>query len=48
MLNGTNIDGTPYGSVTGVSIDKDGTVTVTFSNVVVNRGLSDDLFKEKK
>jgi flagellar hook protein FlgE len=40
VLNGTNIDGTPYGSVTGVSVDKDGTVTAQFSN-----GLSQDVYK---
>ena len=40
VLNGTNIDGTPYGSVTGVTIDKDGTVTAQFSN-----GLSQDVYK---
>ncbi len=40
VLNGTNIDGTPYGSVTGVTVDKDGTVTAQFSN-----GLSQDVYK---
>ena len=40
VLNGTNIDGTPYGSVTGVSVAKDGTVTAQFSN-----GLSQDVYK---
>jgi flagellar hook protein FlgE len=40
VLNGTNIDGTPYGSVTGVTVAKDGTVTAQFSN-----GLSQDVYK---
>ncbi len=40
VLNGTHIDGTPYGSVTGVSVAKDGTVTAQFSN-----GLSQDVYK---
>ena len=40
VLDGTNIDGTPYGSVTGVTVDKDGTVTAQFSN-----GLSQDVYK---
>jgi len=40
VLNGSNIDGTPYGSVTGVTVDKDGTVTAQFSN-----GLSQDVYK---
>ena len=40
VLNGTQIDGTPYGSVTGVSVAKDGTVTAQFSN-----GLSQDVYK---
>jgi flagellar hook protein FlgE len=40
VLVGTNIDGTPYGSVTGVSVAKDGTVTAQFSN-----GLSQDVYK---
>lgn len=40
VLNGTHIDGTPYGSVTGVSVSKDGTVTAQFSN-----GLSQDVYK---
>ncbi len=40
VLNGSNIDGTPYGSVTGVTVSKDGTVTAQFSN-----GLSQDVYK---
>lgn len=40
VLVGTNIDGTPYGSVTGVTVAKDGTVTAQFSN-----GLSQDVYK---
>jgi flagellar hook protein FlgE len=40
VLNGTNIDGTPYGSVTGVTVATDGTVTAQFSN-----GLSQDVYK---
>jgi flagellar hook protein FlgE len=40
VLNGTHIDGTPYGSVTGVTVAKDGTVTAQFSN-----GLSQDVYK---
>jgi flagellar hook protein FlgE len=40
VLNGSHIDGTPYGSVTGVTVDKDGTVTAQFSN-----GLSQDVYK---
>ncbi|MBN9553313.1 MAG: flagellar hook protein FlgE [Alphaproteobacteria bacterium] len=40
VLNGSYIDGTPYGSVTGVTVDKDGTVTAQFSN-----GLSQDVYK---
>ena len=39
-LNGTSLDGSLFGSVTGVSVDKDGTVTAQFSN-----GLSQDVFK---
>jgi flagellar hook protein FlgE len=39
-LNGTSLDGSLFGSVTGVSIGKDGTVTAQFSN-----GLSQDVFK---
>jgi flagellar hook protein FlgE len=38
--NGTTVDGSPYGSVTGVSIGTDGTVTAQFSN-----GLSQAVFK---
>jgi flagellar hook protein FlgE len=40
VLNGSYIDGTPYGSVTGVTVAKDGTVTAQFSN-----GLSQDVYK---
>jgi flagellar hook protein FlgE len=40
VLNGTHIDGTPYGSVTGVTVSTDGTVTAQFSN-----GLSQDVYK---
>jgi flagellar hook protein FlgE len=40
VLNGTHIDGTPYGSVTGVAVSTDGTVTAQFSN-----GLSQDVYK---
>ncbi len=40
VLNGTHIDGTPYGSVTGVTVATDGTVTAQFSN-----GLSQDVYK---
>lgn len=39
-LNGTSLDGSLFGSVTGVNIGKDGTVTAQFSN-----GLSQDVFK---
>ena len=40
ILNGTRIDGSPFGSVTGVTVAKDGTVTAQFSN-----GLSQDVYK---
>jgi flagellar hook protein FlgE len=40
VLNGTNIDGTPYGSVTGVTVASDGTVTAQFSN-----GLTQNVYK---
>jgi flagellar hook protein FlgE len=40
VLNGTNIDGTPYGSVTGVTVAADGTVTAQFSN-----GLTQNVYK---
>lgn len=40
VLNGTHIDGTPYGSVSGVTVSTDGTVTAQFSN-----GLSQDVYK---
>ncbi len=39
-LNGTSPDGSPFGNVTGVTVDKDGTVTALFSN-----GLSQDVYK---
>ena len=39
-LNGTNISGSPFGSVTGVTVAKDGTVTAQFSN-----GLSQSVYK---
>jgi flagellar hook protein FlgE len=39
-LNGTAINGSTFGSVTGVTIAKDGTVTAQFSN-----GLSQDVYK---
>ena len=39
-LNGSTVDGSAYGSVTGVTIGKDGTVTAQFSN-----GLSQDVYK---
>jgi flagellar hook protein FlgE len=39
-LNGTTVDGSAFGSVTGVTIAKDGTVTAQFSN-----GLSQDVYK---
>ena len=40
VLNGTTTDGSPFGSVTGVTVAKDGTVTAQFSN-----GLSQDVYK---
>jgi len=40
VLNGVSTDGSAFGSVTGVSIAKDGTVTAQFSN-----GLSQDVYK---
>ena len=39
-LNGTTMDGSTFGSVTGVTIAKDGTVTAQFSN-----GLSQNVYK---
>jgi flagellar hook protein FlgE len=39
-LNGSTTDGSAFGSVTGVSVGKDGTVTAQFSN-----GLSHDVYK---
>jgi flagellar hook protein FlgE len=40
VLNGTTVDGSAFGSITGVSITKDGTLTAQFSN-----GLSQDVYK---
>jgi flagellar hook protein FlgE len=39
-MNASSVDGSPFGSVTGVTISKDGTVTAQFSN-----GLSQDVYK---
>ncbi|HWY65024.1 MAG TPA: flagellar hook protein FlgE [Rhizomicrobium sp.] len=39
-LNGTSPDGSPFGSITGVQVSKDGTVTAQFSN-----GLSQAVYK---
>ncbi len=39
-LNGSTVDGSAFGSVTGVNVGKDGTVTAQFSN-----GLSKDVYK---
>ena len=39
-LNGTTVDGSAFGTVTGVTVAKDGTVTAQFSN-----GLSQDVYK---
>jgi flagellar hook protein FlgE len=39
-LNGTSPDGSPFGSITGVTVAKDGTVTAQFSN-----GLSQSVYK---
>ena len=39
-MNGSTIDGSSFGSVTGVTVAKDGTVTAQFSN-----GLSQDVYK---
>jgi len=39
-MNASTVDGSPFGSVTGVTIGKDGTVTAQFSN-----GLSQDVYK---
>jgi flagellar hook protein FlgE len=39
-LNGTSPDGSPFGSITGVQVAKDGTVTAQFSN-----GLSQAVYK---
>jgi len=40
IMNASSVDGSPFGSVTGVTISKDGTVTAQFSN-----GLSQDVYK---
>ena len=39
-LNGTSPNGSPFGSITGVQVAKDGTVTALFSN-----GLSQNVYK---
>jgi flagellar hook protein FlgE len=39
-MNASTVDGSPFGSVTGVDVGKDGTVTAQFSN-----GLSQDVYK---
>ena len=39
-LNSSSANGSPFGTITGVNITKDGTVTAQFSN-----GLSQDIFK---
>jgi len=39
-LNGTSPDGSPFGSITGVTVSKDGTVTAQFSN-----GLTQPVYK---
>ncbi len=39
-LNGTSPDGSPFGSITGVTVSKDGSVTAQFSN-----GLSQAVYK---
>jgi flagellar hook protein FlgE len=39
-LNSTSANGSPFGTITGVSVAKDGTVTAQFSN-----GLSQDVYK---
>jgi flagellar hook protein FlgE len=40
VLNGQTVDGSAFGSVTGVTVAKDGTVTALFSN-----GLTQDVYK---
>ena len=40
IMNASTVDGSPFGSVTGVTVAKDGTVTAQFSN-----GLSQDVYK---
>jgi flagellar hook protein FlgE len=39
-MNASTVNGSPFGSVTGVTVAKDGTVTAQFSN-----GLSQDVYK---
>ena len=39
-MNASTVDGSPFGSVTGVTVGKDGTLTAQFSN-----GLSQDVYK---
>ena len=39
-FNGSTVDGSAFGTVTGVTVGKDGTVTAQFSN-----GLSQDVYK---
>jgi flagellar hook protein FlgE len=39
-LNASSADGSPFGTITGVTVAKDGTVTAQFSN-----GLSQDIYK---
>ena len=39
-LNSSSADGSPFGTITGVTVAKDGTVTAQFSN-----GLSQDVYK---
>lgn len=40
VLNGSTVDGSAFGSITGVIVAKDGTLTAQFSN-----GLSEDVYK---
>ena len=40
IMNASTVNGSPFGSVTGVTVAKDGTVTAQFSN-----GLSQDVYK---
>src|SRR5665213_1188360 len=39
-MNASTVDGSPFGTATGVTVSKDGTVTAQFSN-----GLSQDVYK---